>query len=173
MDYRCRLSWLGNSSTASGSSVPGATVGPRYSSAVGIFFLCQLYLFPDSLFPSNILLYHFCTSLQILPVVLFTDSLVTSFIISPGLYLIPFSGSDALNWWSADNNYNTWLTAVSITQRYFTLSVVCLIVECAWIQRKGNWKNSIQIAEGRLGWKWIERSVLQLLLLKQKEVELL
>ena len=44
--------------------------------------------------------------------------------------------------------------AVSTTERHFTLSVVCLIV-------------------GRLGWKWIERSVLQLLLLKQKEVELL
>ena len=32
---------------------------------------------------------------------------------------------------------------------------------------------NIQIVVGRLGWKWIERSVLQLLLLKQKEVELL
>ena len=31
----------------------------------------------------------------------------------------------------------------------------------------------IQVVVGRHGWKWIERSVLQLLLLKQKEVELL
>ena len=29
-------------------------------------------------------------------------------------------------------------TAVSITERHFTLSVVCLIVECTWRQRKGN-----------------------------------
>ena len=34
-------------------------------------------------------------------------------------------------------------------------------------------RNNIQISEGRLSWKWIQRSVLQLLLLKQKEVELL
>ena len=33
-------------------------------------------------------------------------------------------------------------------------------------------KKTSQIDVGRLGWKWIERSVLQLLLLKQKEVEL-
>ena len=34
-------------------------------------------------------------------------------------------------------------------------------------------KKNIQIVVGQLGWKWIEKSVLQLLLLKQKEVELL
>ena len=31
-------------------------------------------------------------------------------------------------------------TAVSTTERYFTLSVVCLIVECTRRQRKGNSK---------------------------------
>ena len=34
-------------------------------------------------------------------------------------------------------------------------------------------KNNIQIVVCRLGWKWIDMSVPQLLLLKQKEVELL
>ena len=29
-------------------------------------------------------------------------------------------------------------TALLTTERYFTLSVVCLIVECTWRQRKGN-----------------------------------
>ena len=54
---------------------------------------------------------------------------------------------------------------MSITERYFTLSVVYLIVECTWRQRKGNWKKNIQIVvvARRLGWKWIERSVTQLL----------
>ena len=50
--------------------------------------------------------------------------------------------------------------------------MVCLIVECTRRQRKGNKKN-IQIVVGGLVKKWIEMSVLQLLLLKQKEVELL
>ena len=63
-------------------------------------------------------------------------------------------------------------TAVSTTEHYFLRSVVCLIVECTWRQRKGNWKKNFQIVVGWLGWKWIERSVLQLLLLTQK-VELL
>ena len=34
-------------------------------------------------------------------------------------------------------------------------------------------KISEETAVGRLGWKWTERSVLQLLLLKQKKAELL
>ena len=63
-------------------------------------------------------------------------------------------------------------TAVSTTERYFTLSVVCLIVECTKDSVRVI-KKIIQIVVGRLGWKWTERSVLQLLLLKQKEVELL
>ena len=64
-------------------------------------------------------------------------------------------------------------TAVLSHWRYFTLSVVCLLVECTRRQHKGNSKKKHLIIVGRLGWKWIERSVLQLLLLKQKEVELL
>ena len=63
-------------------------------------------------------------------------------------------------------------TAVPTTERIFTLSVVCLIVECTKDRVRVTKKN-IQIVIGRLGWKWIERSVLQQLLLKQKEVELL
>ena len=63
-------------------------------------------------------------------------------------------------------------TAVSTTKRHFTLSVVCLIVECTKDSVRVTKKN-IQIVVGRLGWKWIERSVLKLLLLKQKELELL
>ena len=51
-----------------------------------------------------------------------------------------------------------------------TLSVVCLLVECTRRQRKGNAKN-IQRVVGWRGWKWIERSVV--LLLIQKEIELL
>ena len=62
-------------------------------------------------------------------------------------------------------------TGVSATERHFTLSVVCLIVECNKDRIRVTEKN-IQIVVGRLGWKWIERSVLQLLLLKQNEVEL-
>ena len=42
-------------------------------------------------------------------------------------------------------------TSVSTTECYFTLSVVCLIVECSRRQRKGNSKN-IEIVVGRLGW---------------------
>ena len=61
-------------------------------------------------------------------------------------------------------------TAVSTTERYFTISVVCHIVECTRRQRKGNKKN-IPIVLGRLARKWNEMSVLHLLLLKQKEVE--
>ena len=53
----------------------------------------------------------------------------------------------------------------SNSERYFTLSVVFLLVECT-----GN-QNNIQIVVGRLGWKWIERSVPQLLLLIQKEIK--
>ena len=56
-------------------------------------------------------------------------------------------------------------TAVSTTKSNFPLSVVCFTVECT---RKKN-----QIAVCRLGRKWIGRSVLQLLLFKTKEVELL
>ena len=63
-------------------------------------------------------------------------------------------------------------TAVSTAEGYFPLSVVCLIVEYAMRQHKGNLKN-IQIVVGPLGWKWIERPVRQLILLIQKEVELL
>ena len=70
------------------------------------------------------------------------------------------------------SQFKTSLTPVSTTERYFTLSVVCLIVECARRQRKGNSKRNIQIVGGLLGWKWIERAVLQLLHI-QKEVELL
>ena len=62
---------------------------------------------------------------------------------------------------------------VSATESYFTLSVVCLVVECTKRQRKGDEKKNIQIVIGQLGWKWIERSVLQIQLLTQKEVELL
>ena len=61
-------------------------------------------------------------------------------------------------------------TAVTTTERYLTLSVVYHIVKCTRRQRKGNYKN-IQIVVGRLCWKWIETSVLHLLLLIQKEVE--
>ena len=47
-------------------------------------------------------------------------------------------------------------TAVSTTERYLTLYVVCLILVCTRIQRKGNSKKNIQIVAGRLiGWKWI------------------
>ena len=63
-------------------------------------------------------------------------------------------------------------TAVSSSERQITLSVICLIVECTKDSVRVTKKN-ILIVVGRLGWKWIERSVLQLLLLKQKEVELL
>ena len=63
-------------------------------------------------------------------------------------------------------------TAVSTTECNFTLSVVCLIVECTKDSVRVT-KKTIQIVVGRLGWKWIERSVVQLPLLKQKEVELL
>ena len=63
-------------------------------------------------------------------------------------------------------------TAVSTTEHHFTLSVVCLIVECTKDSVRVT-KKSIQIVVGRLGWKWIGRSVLQLLLLKHKEVEIL
>ena len=59
-------------------------------------------------------------------------------------------------------------TAVSTTECHFTLSVVCLIVECTKDSVRVTKKN-IQIVVGRLGWKWIERSVVQLLLLKQKK----
>ena len=61
---------------------------------------------------------------------------------------------------------------MSTTDRHSTLSVVCLIVE--WTKDSVRvTKKNIQIVVGRLGWKWIERSFLQLLLLKQKEVKLL
>ena len=56
---------------------------------------------------------------------------------------------------------------MSTTEHHFTLSVVCLIVECTKDSVRVTKKN-IQIVVGRLGWKWIERSVLQLLLPKQK-----
>ena len=59
-------------------------------------------------------------------------------------------------------------TAESTTERYFTLSVICLIVEYTKDSARVTKKN-IQIVVGRLGWKWIDRSVLQLLLLKQKK----
>ena len=63
-------------------------------------------------------------------------------------------------------------TTVSTTKRYFTLSVICLLVECIEDSVKVTKKN-IQIVVGRLGWKWVERSVFQLLLLIQEEVKLL
>ena len=47
-------------------------------------------------------------------------------------------------------------TAVSTTERHFTLSVVCLIVECTKDRVRVTKKN-IQIVVGRHGW----RSVLQ------------
>ena len=49
-------------------------------------------------------------------------------------------------------------TAVSTSERHFTLSVVCLIVECSKDSVRVT-KKIIQIVVGRLGWKWIERSV--------------
>ena len=57
--------------------------------------------------------------------------------------------------------------AVSTTERHFTLSVVCLI-ECTKDSVRVTKKN-IKIVVGRLGFKWTERSVLELLLLKQKK----
>ena len=63
-------------------------------------------------------------------------------------------------------------TVVSTTERQFTLSVVCLIVECTKDSVRVT-KKIIQIVVGRLGWKWIERSVLQLPLVTKTEVELL
>ena len=63
--------------------------------------------------------------------------------------------------------------AGSTTERYFTLSVVCLLVKCTRRQHIGNPQKNIKIVVFRLGWKRIERSILQLVLLKQKEVELL
>ena len=58
-------------------------------------------------------------------------------------------------------------TSVSTNERYMTLSVVCLIVECTRRQLKGN---SIKHSDScrRLGWKWIEGSVQQLFLPKLK-----
>ena len=50
-------------------------------------------------------------------------------------------------------------TAVSTTERHFTLSVVCLIEECTKDSVRVTKKN-IQIVVGRLGYKWIEKSVL-------------
>ena len=62
-------------------------------------------------------------------------------------------------------------TAASRTVRYFTFSVVCPIVDCTRRQRTENSKKkNIQIVVGRLGWKWIEKSVIQLFLLEQNEV---
>ena len=59
---------------------------------------------------------------------------------------------------------------MSTTECCFILSVVCLLVECTRKRHKGYLKN-IQIVVDRLGWKWIARSVSQLLNLIQKEVE--
>ena len=59
-------------------------------------------------------------------------------------------------------------TAVSTTERHFILSVVCLIVECTKDSIRVTKKN-IQIVVGWLGQKWIERSILKLLLLKQNK----
>ena len=50
-------------------------------------------------------------------------------------------------------------TVVSTTERYFTLSVVCLMVECTKDSVRVT-KRNIQIVVGRLGFKWIERSIL-------------
>ena len=47
LDYMCRLSALGNSPTASGSSDHGVTVGPSCNCAVGILFfvlLCNFHI---------------------------------------------------------------------------------------------------------------------------------
>ena len=60
--YRCLLGLLRNSSTASGSTEPGGTVGTSYSLAVGTYFfsiysllssysLCLFYLISFLLFP--------------------------------------------------------------------------------------------------------------------------
>ena len=57
-------------------------------------------------------------------------------------------------------------TGVSTTERYFTLSVVCLILD--YTRRQHRVTKNIQIVVGRLGYKWIERSVLLLLLFIQK-----
>ena len=51
---------------------------------------------------------------------------------------------------------------MSTTERHFTVSVVCLIVECTKYSVRVTKKN-IQIVVGRLGLKWIERSVLEAL----------
>ena len=48
-------------------------------------------------------------------------------------------------------------TAVSTTERYFTLSVVCLIVECTSRQRKGNSKKHSDSC--RPAWLEIDRKV--------------
>ena len=61
---------------------------------------------------------------------------------------------------------------MSTTMSYFTLSVVRLLVECTRRQRKGDSKNHSDSC--RPAWLDMDRKVcLQLLLLKQKEVELL
>ena len=57
---------------------------------------------------------------------------------------------------------------MSTTERYYTLSTVCLIVECIKRQRKGNKKkNNIQIVVCRIDRKRIERSVLLLLFIQR------
>ena len=66
----------------------------------------------------------------------------------------------------AGNGHNGLYYYYSTSERYFTLSV-CHIVECTRRQRKGNSKN-MQMVVGRRSCKWIERSVLQLLLLEKK-----
>ena len=68
-----------------------------------------------------------------------------------------------------DSQFKRSQTAVSTTERYFTLSVVCLRLECTRRQRKGNSKKYSDSC--RTAWlKWIETSVLQLLLI-QREAE--
>ena len=53
MDYKCRLGSLGNSFTASWSSVLGRTVGPSYSwAALTSFFSCPLYFTLSRFSPS-------------------------------------------------------------------------------------------------------------------------
>ena len=63
---------------------------------------------------------------------------------------------------------------MSTTDRYLTLSVFCLLVECTRRQRKGNSKKK-HSDSCRPVWLEMGRKVcpIQLLLLEQKEVELL
>ena len=54
------------------------------------------------------------------------------------------------------SQFKKFQTAVSTTEHYFTLSVICLIVECSRRQHKSN-SNNIQIVVGWLGWNGSKR----------------